>query len=94
MLGSLHLQDYTDCRSSQSPTLPEPSGVFPPSPVASDEKLSLGVARALQTLRDRRSRNLNKAWNIVQLQSGDYDELWWHLKRDNALFKYVITKVK
>lgn len=94
MFNSSHPSDRIDIRTSKPPTLAEPGVLFPPSPVASDEKLSLGVVRALQALRDRRGRSLTKAWNVIQLQSGDYGELWWHVERDDSLFQYVTTKVQ
>jgi hypothetical protein len=94
MLGFSHTPDRIDSQTSQSQILPEPTVIFPPSPVASDEKLSLGVARALQLLKDRRVRSLPKDWSVVQLQTGDYEELWWHVERDEALFQYVTTKVQ
>ena len=94
MLASSQLPHYKDSLTSQNPSLPEPGVIFPPSPVASDEKLSLGVAGALQLLEDHRGGKLNKAWNTIQLLPGDYDELWWHIERDDALFRYVTTKVQ
>lgn len=74
----------------------------PPSPISSEElsskpfsKPSSNIAEALQLLRDRFGCGLEYNWNPIQLQPGDYDELWRYLEREEGKFLgYIKDKVQ
>jgi len=74
----------------------------PPSPISSEElsskpfpKPSSDVAAAIRLLRDRYECVLEDDWNPIQLQPGDYDELWRYLEREEGkLLGYIEDKVQ
>lgn len=74
----------------------------PPSPISSEElsskpvsKPSSNIAAALQLLGDRYECDLEDNWNPIQLQPGDYDELWRYLEREEGkLLGYIEDKVQ
>lgn len=85
-------------RSSSSITLksesPETSVILPPSP-RSNDKLSPGVSKAIQLLKDRQNYLLEKPWNAIRLQLGEYGELCWRLEKDEkTLLGYVKNEVR
>ena len=91
-------------RASQKSTSPESFVTLPPSPISSEEpssnpssrpsKLLSNIPAAIQLLKDRRGCTLKGNWNSLQLQPGDYDELWLQLKSEGGLLGYIEDKVQ
>ncbi len=94
MTGLDEAQAVRTSFASELSTAPEPKVSLPPSPAASDDKLSPGVLHALEVLRARREHTLDSDWNSIRLAPGDWDDLGWIVKRDEPLFNFVTNKVQ
>ncbi len=102
MQASSYMTDRRGSLVSENSTSPELSVALPPSPVSSEEPLSKpsskpssNIAAAIRLLKDRRKCVLKDNWNPIQLQPGDYNELWQLLEREEGdLLSYVKDKVQ